>query len=296
MCLGVDSIEYSQKGAPERIPEDVTRHLHHNGCDLAFEVEGSGPPVVLIQGVGVHGSGWRPQVQDLITGYQCLSFDNRGIGQSQPAPASLTVEQMAEDTAALMTSLGWPAAHVVGHSLGGLIALRLALDAPERVRSLSLLCTFSRGADATRLSPWMLWVGLRTRIGTRGQRRNAFLQLVMPPDEPANGDKAALASGLADLFGHDLADQPPVTLRQMNAMRGCDLTSRLAELGGIPTLVVSAHHDRIARPESGRSLAQGIPGARFVELDDASHGAPIQCADRMNALLREHLARAEDSR
>lgn len=271
------------------------QRLHREGCDLAFRVEGHGPPVVFIQGVGVHGSGWRPQVRGLARDFECLTFDNRGIGLSDAKPGALTVEQMARDAMALMDAQRWPSAHLVGHSLGGLIALCLAMEAPEKVRSLSLLCTFARGDEATRLSMWMLWTGLRTRIGTRRQRRNAFLQLVLSPAELAAADKDAIARDLANLFGHDLADQPAVVMRQMNAMRRYDATPRLGELGGVPTLVVSARHDRIARPELGRAMAQGIPGARFVELADASHGAPIQYADRVNALLVEHLAAAAPS-
>lgn len=273
----------------------MTRRLQHQGCELVFEVEGTGPPVILIQGVGVHGSGWRPQVRGLAHAYECLSFDNRGIGLSQPPSPSLTVEQMAQDAAALLDSAGWQPAHVVGHSLGGLIALRMALDTPQRVRSLSLLCTFAKGAEATRLTPWMLWVGLRSRIGTKPQRRAAFLQLVLPPQECARVDTAAVAADLAQLFGHDLADQPRVTMSQMRAMSACDVTARLAELGEIPTLVVSARHDRIARPELGRALAEGIPGARFVELADASHGVTIHGADRINRLLLDHFAGVERS-
>ena len=235
---------------------------HHGGCDLAYSVEGSGPPVVFIQGVGVHGCGWLPQVEGLSDRFTCLTFDNRGIGASQPRPSRLSVKQMAGDAIALMDACGWASAHIVGHSLGGLISLQLALDHPERIRSLSLLCTFANGADATRLSLWMIWVGLRTRIGTRRQRRNAFLKLVLPPDELAKVDKDAAAKDLSILFGHDLADHDPVVLTQMAAMRACDLTSRLGELSGIRTLVVSARHDPIARPEFGAAIAAGIRSCR----------------------------------
>ncbi|MBX9602951.1 MAG: alpha/beta hydrolase [Bryobacteraceae bacterium] len=262
---------------------------HHQGCDLAYTVEGSGPPVVFIQGVGVHGSGWLPQVRALADRFTCLTFDNRGIGESQPRPARLSVKQMADDTAALMDACGWDSAHVVGHSLGGLVSLQLALDNPRRVRSLSLLCTFANGAEATKLSLRMLWVGLRTRIGTRRQRRNAFLKLVLPPDHLASANRDALASELALLFGHDLADQSPIALTQLAAMRACDLTPRLAEIRGTPTLVVSASHDRIARPELGAAIGEAIPGARFCTFAHASHGLPIQFSAEVNEVLARHL-------
>ena len=267
--------------------------LEHRGCRLAYRVSGDGPPVLFIQGVAVHGDGWRPQIDALSASHRCLSFDNRGMGQSQPHAGALSVAQLADDALALMDAQGIPSAHVVGHSLGGLIAQELALTARPRVRSLSLLCTFARGRDVTRPSLWMLSHALRTRLGPRRQRRHAFLEVVMPPGVLSTADRDALAARLAPLFGHDLADAPPVAMKQLAAMRKHDTTARLAELTGVPTLVVSAVHDRIAPPSLGRGLAGAIPGSRYVEVDDASHGVPIQCADRINALLSEHLSAAE---
>src|SRR5689334_11406073 len=267
--------------------------LEHRGSRLAYDLVGDGPPVVLIQGVGVHGGGWRPQVDALSPRFRCLTFDHRGLNRSQPLGGPLTVEQMADDTAALMDAQGWATAHVVGHSLGGLIALHLALSAGARVRSLSLLCTFATGREATRLSPGMLWTGLRTRLGTRRQRRHAFLELVLPPGERSRADRDAEAERLAPLFGHDLAVQPPVAMKQLAAMSRYDAGPRLGELAGLPTLVVSAGHDRIARPELGRALAAGGPGARYVEIAEAAHGVPLHLPARINELLLDHLATAE---
>jgi pimeloyl-ACP methyl ester carboxylesterase len=196
---------------------------------------------------------------------------------------------MAADAGAIMDALDWPSAHVVGHSLGGLVALHLALTARRRVRSLALLCTFARGRDGTPLTS-VLWTGLRTKIGTRRQRRHAFLELVMPRAVLQTADRDALAEELAPIFGHDLGVEPPATMAQLSAMRAYDARPRLGELAGLPTLVVSAAHDRIAAPASGRAMAAAIPGARYVELPDAAHGATIQCATEVNALLMEHFS------
>jgi len=270
--------------------------VEHRGCRLAFEVDGSGPPVVLIQGVGVAGSGWAPQLRGLRSPFRCLTFDNRGMGASQPVGAPVTVPRMAEDTLFLMTHLGWDSAHLVGHSLSGPVALEMALSRPERVRSLSLLCTLARGRDATRLTWRMLRLGLRSRIGPRRARRRAFLEMVMPPAALRAADADRLAAELAPLFGHDLADQPAIALKQLGALRAYDASDRLGRLSAIPTLVMSAAHDPIAPPRYGRALAEAIPGARFLQFDDASHGLPIQHAERVNALLAEHLQQAESAR
>lgn len=264
--------------------------LEHHGCALAYDLRGDGPPVLFVQGVGVHGAGWTPQVDALAPGFRCLTFDNRGIGRSQPAPAALTVEQMADDARAILDAERWDRVHVVGHSLGGLVALCLALTEPERVRSLALLCTFADGGTAAPLTARMCWLGMRTRVGTRRMRRRAFARLITPrgPLDPVELD--ALAERLAPLFGHDLGDTPPVVGRQLKAMRGYTAAARLGELRGVPTLVLGAAHDPIAPPRVCRAIADGIPGARYVELADASHGLPITHADRVNELLLEHLA------
>jgi pimeloyl-ACP methyl ester carboxylesterase len=261
----------------------------HKGCGLSFQVRGTGPPVIFIQGAGVHGGAWTPQLDGLAAHYECLAFDNRGLGESQPQGCPLTIQQMAEDTLALMDARGWESAHVVGHSMGGLIALEVALTARHRVRSLSLLCSFPRGRDALRLTRNTLLVGLRTRIGTKRQRRRAMLEMVLPPSALAGTDTESLAADLAPLFGHDLAEQPAITAKQLAAMSRYDARPRLQELAGLPVLVVNAERDWIAPSFIGSAMAEAIPGARFVEIADASHAASIHQADRINALLREHL-------
>lgn len=265
----------------------------HRGCRLTGRAQGEGAPVLLIQGVGVHGLGWQPQVAALEPRFRVLTFDNRGVGASQPVGAPITVEQMAEDARVLMDAAGFDSAHVVGHSLGGLVALQLALAAPGRVRSLALLCTFANGRDAAPPTPRMLALGMRTRLGTRAMRRRAFLELVMPPGSVRGADAPELAERFAPLFGHDLGESPSATGAQLAAMRAYDAGARLGELGKVPALVVSATHDPIAPPRAGRALADGLRESVYVELPDASHGVPIARPDQVNGLLLGHLARSE---
>ena len=265
--------------------------LKRPDSELYYEIEGHGPPVLLIQGVGVVGEGWRPQVDALQQRFQTLIFDNRGIGKSILCTGPVSIAAMAEDARALMDVAGWDSAHVVGHSMGGVIAQQLALDCPHRVRSLSLLCTFARGKDAARLTSWVLWMTLRTRVGTRRMRRRAFLEMICPPTALHTADTDALAARFAKLIGRDLADQPPILMKQLMAMGRHDTLSRLGELRDIPTLIVSAEHDRIALPRYGQSLASAIPGARFELLRGASHGVPIHTPERIN----DHLLRFLDS-
>jgi len=153
-----------------------------------------------------------------------------------------------------------------------------------------LLCTFADGRVATRLTMRMLWLGTCTRVGPRGFRRNAFLKMVMPAEALAREDRVALAERLAAYFGHDLGEHPPVVDAQLGALKRYDATPRLKELAGLPTLIVSAAHDPIARPrEGGQVLARGMPWASYVEYADASHGVPLQFPERINELLGQHI-------
>ena len=267
-----------------------------NGVRLRYILAGDGPPVLLVQGVGLVGEGWRPQIDGLADRFTLIMFDNRGIGGSSMPAGRLTIDDMASDALALMTAIGFERFHAVGHSMGGLIAQEMALRQPARIASLALLCTFAHGAQGARPSLGMLPTALRTRIGTRRMRRHAFLELVMPQAYLRKTNRDQLAERLRPLFGHDLADQPPIVMKQLGAMSRYDAGDRLRQLGAIPTLVLSAAFDRIARPAFGRELARAIPGAVYVEIPDAGHGVTIQRADEVNELLAAHLARAASLR
>jgi pimeloyl-ACP methyl ester carboxylesterase len=263
------------------------------GASLLYSRTGKGPAVLLVQGVGAVGNGWKPQVDGLREQFTLVWFDNRGIGKSTIRDGQFTIEAMAADALAIMDAEGIDRFHVAGHSMGGIIAQALALAAPARVKSLAFLCTFARGKDGSAITLPMLATALRMRIGTRAQRRNAFLELIMPERYLQQVDRARLAGELQPLFGHDLADQPPIVMKQLKAMSKFDAGARLNELATIPTLVVSAVEDRIAGRSTGRALATAIPGSRYVEVADAGHGLPIHRAAETNALLDEHWSRAE---
>lgn len=267
--------------------------LERPDASIHYMTAGSGPAVLLVQGVGVIGAGWRPQVAVLEQWYRTVSIDNRGIGQSTMRVSPLTIEQMAEDVLAVADAEGIDGFHLVGHSMGGIIAQQIALTARPRVRSLSLLCTFHKGSQGAAMSPGLLWTAMRSRIGTRRMRRQAFAEMVMPREYLDAVDRHELHAALAGLFGRDLADQPPILMKQLRAMAGFDASSRLAELGSVPTLVLSAERDRIARTDYGRALAGAIPGAQYVECKGAGHAVTIQCADRVNDILLAHLRRAD---
>jgi len=174
---------------------------------LAYRVRGAGDPVLFVQGVGVHsptggprrpGDGWAPQTDALSSPYACLSFDHRGMGASPASPTPFTIEDLAADAVALADAQGWDRFHVVGHSMGGLISVVLALAHPRRVRSLSLLCTSASGPYLATPSPLAAWIGVRTNVGPRKARRRAFLRIVYPPKSVPRAEQDALCVQMAD--------------------------------------------------------------------------------------------------
>jgi pimeloyl-ACP methyl ester carboxylesterase len=259
--------------------------LDANGARLSYTVSGKGPAVLLLQGAGVVGEGWRPQIDALGGEFTVIAPDNRGFGGSTLGTGPLTIEAMAADALAIVDALGIHAFHLGGHSMGGLIAQQIALAQPSRVLSLALMCTFAHGRQAAAMSLPMIMTAIRMRFGTRAMRRRAFMQLVMPEKYLAGIDQTALAEQLRPLFGYDLASQPSFVMQQVRAMANFDARRRLSELSRIPVIVVSATEDRIARPEYGRELDDLIGTSRYVEIRNAGHGVTIQCADQINELL-----------
>jgi len=171
--------------------------------------------------------------------------------------------------------------------MGGVIAEQIALDCPDRVRSLSLLCTFGRGKDAARPTPWVIWMSLRTRLGSRPMRRRAFLEMLFPPSYLKTVDQAELARKVGLIVGRDLSDNPSIMFKQVQALGRHNAFNQLGNLGAIPTLVISGRHDPIAKPGYGRSLAAAIPGAVYEEWPEGSHGLIIQQAEVLNRRLKE---------
>lgn len=268
--------------------------IEHEGARIHYEVRGEGPAVLLLQGVGAEGRAWAPQMEGLAANYRCIAIDNRGIGASELLDASrpVTVDQLARDACAVLDAEGVAAAHIVGHSLGGVTAQRLALEHPSRVASLSLLNTFAGGRDLRAPTFRLMWLGTLSRVGTRRGRARAFARLVLPDAYLADVGVDDAIAALEKIFGRSLAEPPAIADVQLAALRAHDERARLAELGSHRTYVASGEHDPIARPAFGEALAAAIPGARYRCWQGTSHALPIQCADAVNAELKAHFAAA----
>lgn len=270
----------------------MIEQVHVPGGTIVMERRGSGDPVLMIQGVGVSGCAWRPQVEALAGRHACVTYDSRGVGASTASLAGLSIERLAADALAILDALAIERAHVVGHSMGGVIAQQLALDAPARVRSLALLCTFSRGREAIAPSWAMVRWGLPSVLGTARSRSRAMAHLVASPEEIAARGMDDVIATISAAFGRPLARPPRASRPQLRALARHDIGDRLVALGGIPTLVMSGEDDVIAPPVYGRRLAAAIGTARYLEVPGSSHACTILAPAIVNDALRDHLARA----
>ena len=264
-----------------------------NDAELSYEERGQGPCVLFVQGVGLAGRAWSPQVAELSRDHRCIAFDNRGLGASRGDTRTLSVEIMARDALGLLDSLGVARAHLVGHSLGGVIVQSMALLAPERAASLTFLCTFSGGRDLDRPSARLLWLGTLSRVGTRASRRRAFARLIMPDAYLQARGLEQVMSELESVFGRPLWQGPRMADVQLRALRAHDQRERLSELAAHRCMVLSGRHDPIASHAANAGLAARL-GAPHRVWEDASHALPIQHAAEVNAALRSHIAQSAD--
>ncbi|MCR9163891.1 MAG: alpha/beta fold hydrolase [Nannocystaceae bacterium] len=242
-----------------------------------FEHAGHGEPVLLIQGTGVAGCAWAPQVEGLRDSFELAWFDNPGVGKSPGPPGDM--QHMVAAALEVLDALGWGAAHVAGHSLGGLVAQRLVLDHPDRVRSLALLNTLAQGRATLSFSPAAMWHQLRMLVGTHASRRRAFFEFVST-QAPTEANIAALEA----VFGRSLAALPPAARDQVRTLIGADYRSELGSVK-VPAVVIGATHDQPAPIEQSRLLAEGLGCPLHVF--DGGHALPVERADEVNAVLRE---------
>jgi 3-oxoadipate enol-lactonase len=236
----------------------------------------AGPPLVLLCSLGSTVDMWTPQRAELSGGRRVITLDTRGHGGSPVPDGPYTVSELADDVLETLDDLGVGRASFAGVSLGGAMSQAIALRAPDRVVSLSLLCTSARFAN------------LQTFTDRAATAR-------------AEG-MAAIADGVvARWFTEDADEQMVARMRDMIAATppegyaGCceaivAWDSR-ADLGRIaaPTLVISGAEDPATPPDHGRAIAEGIPGARFEVVEHAAHLASYQRPDVVTGLLAEHL-------
>jgi aminoacrylate hydrolase len=256
-----------------------------DGGHLYYEVHGSGPPLLLVPGLGGLGSFWQPHVAPLTEKFTVVLHDHRGAGQSSLERIDFSVEQMAGDVLQLMDHLGVERAHLVGHSTGGAIGQTIALDAPGRLQSLVLSATWPRADSYFRLlfdSRAELLRGLGP--GAYQRARALFLWpsfWVRDHPEVAAIDDAEAARRIPD---------PELVLRCIAAIQRFDRRAHLHRIT-IPTLVIGARDDNVTPAYLSEDIGRLIPQAETVILPQGGHFFPVTEADEFRLLVVEFLTR-----
>lgn len=258
-----------------------------NGIELHYVEAGSGDPVLLIMGFGGDHLAWGFQVPALAERYRVISFDNRGSGQSSVPDEPYATPMMADDAAGLLETLRIERAHVIGASMGGMIAQELALRHPARVRSLQLHCTYAR-PDRYMLALMDAWRMVRAKATPEEWLRTVALWLFAPRTYAQRPDfvEAVIQTGLANPHPFTLTG----FLRQGDAVRGHDALDRLRTLA-CPTLVSAAAEDILVPPRFAREVAAAVPGAELRVIEDAGHAYFWERADAFNAMCLDFLAK-----
>lgn len=255
------------------------------GREFHYERGGSGEPLLLVQGMsGTHVSWGETFRGALEESFDVVAFDNRGIGLSAPVDGPFTIVEMAADTVGLLEALGIESAHVVGISMGGMIAQELALAEPGRLRSLTLGCTYC-GGPGSQLMPEenarKLMEGMAS--GDREKAIRASYEVNLSPAFRA--DEGAYAAF------HEMASRVPAARRtielQVQAIFGHDTSGRLGEIAA-PTLILHGTDDGVLPFANGELIASLMPGARFEPLEDVGHMFWWEQPHRSAELIREH--------
>jgi pimeloyl-ACP methyl ester carboxylesterase len=271
------------------------------GVALHYQAHGaSGDPVLLLMGLGLDARAWQLQLPAFTARHRVIAVDNRGVGRSGRPPGPYSIAEMADDAAAALEHAGIARAHVVGVSMGGMIAQELALRHPARVGALVLAATYARPdaavADtaarigAERGLPPLLTAFQPGAFDFSTVNAADVFRLLLPLvfSERFLADHGDF---LRSFFAEMVAEGYSVAgfFAQAAATQSHDTQARLPSLTA-PTLVITGSEDRLIPPRHSDELARLIPGARLLKVDGGSHAMTLETPHRFSEPVLEFLA------
>lgn len=258
-----------------------------DGARIYYEVHGAGDPVLMIMGLGSNAYGWKRSLPWISASHQAIVFDNRGVGRSDVPEGAYDLTQMAADAVSVLDACGHESAHVIGMSLGGMIAQRVALEHAERVRSLVLLCTTPGGANAVPASDEVMRGLLEGGADPATvYRRNAWF---LYGEETRTRHPERIEEDLVERSR--IPATPTGYFGQIQAAARHDVWDGLPGIV-VPTLVVHGDADILVPTENGRRIAARIPGAELVPIPGAGHMLQADAGDALREAVLGFLSRA----
>ncbi len=258
-----------------------------DGVNLYYEIHGDGFPLVMIQGLSENVYWWdSPVIDGLSKHLKTVIFDNRGVGRSDDLVGDLTIESMAADALGLMDALNISQAHILGHSMGGMIAQELALKFPERVKKLVLCSTSCGGSKAEPSSPETQKI--LTKLSFKGHTRR-LVDEAMPhifTKKFMDENPEFIEKKIDDLL---IIPTGPTTFKaQMGSWMRYNSYRKLKEMN-IPTLIIHGKQDILVPPSNGDLLATKIPNAEIVYFDSNAHMIHTEEPDKFDEVLLKFL-------
>ncbi len=248
-----------------------------------------GPPILLIRGLSRSSSYWLGLRPLLEKDHRVVVLDNRGVGQSSAVRPGFTVQDMADDCAAVLRQIG--ACHVFGISLGGMVAQHLALRHPAFVRTLTLAATTFGGRERKPVPPWVIASFLRTATMSTEQMMRFTAPITLDPDF------VRARPDVVDAWVKIALGEPRngwALLGQLLAAARHDASKDVSSLK-MPVMIVVGDRDRLIPPENSTQLHQRIPGSEMVTLPGLAHDfpteAPEKVADVIASFVGKHVSR-----
>ena len=263
----------------------AVQHATNGDVRIAYETAGDGPPLLLIMGLGYDRHGWGPVPRLLAEDFRVAWYDNRGLGESDVPTGPYSAALMAGDALAVMDAAGFERAHVVGTSLGGMIAQEFVLAHPERVEKLVLACTTPGGADAFPIPQRTMDAITRFPLLPPEEGYRLVVENALSDASVAN--RAELVE---ELVAYRLSHQPPLDgwLAQAAAGTTYDAGGRLGQIR-VPTLVQHGTGDHVVDHRNAQLLAEAIPGARVEIFEGLGHLYFYEEPERFVRSVREFL-------
>jgi pimeloyl-ACP methyl ester carboxylesterase len=248
--------------------------------NINYNVEGTGDPLVMIMGLTAARSGWMSQIPAFRKHFRLITFDNRGAGKSDKPPGPYTTKMMADDVLKLMDYLGIEKAHIIGASMGGMIAQELAINYPERVLKLVLACTYARPASPEDITPEQAALaGLTDRqmsVAMVGLAFNKPLYRIVFSLLDRIQTRFISASNAAGIAGQRMACATHDTLDRLPVITA-------------PTMVIVGTKDRIISPSASEVLAGRIPNVKLVKVKGGSHSFSLEMKKTFNQFVLDFL-------
>jgi 3-oxoadipate enol-lactonase len=258
--------------------------IHANGLDLAYGIDGDGPQtLVLVNGLADAKESWAAQIPAFGERYRVISFDNRGIGESPTPPGPYTTTDMAEDLAGLVDALGVHRFHLLGVSMGGMIAQEYAIAHADRLLSATFACTYSYPGPFC-LRMFRCWRDLVPALGVGFTQREVILWAFTTDFFEQREDELATVQD-------EMANNPQTVeayLAQLHSIEQHDTRGRLSAVT-CPSLTLIGEEDLIVYPKLSRRLHDELPHSTWSQVP-GGHACLWEHPDAFNAAVLDYLA------